>query len=302
MARYFSGKRPIHEVSQTLENGRARIDCRIFEEWRDIDHSTTARCGFEGSCTVDKTVGLGEKAIHTLKGSIESAIGVTGLLDLKSQVEEAVGREVNWNTELRTTKTFPYKAPKCGRCTLTIYQLYRIYEFDYWRKKRFTWAQEAWDKKWFRTLTEPTNNHDAFPDFEQYDDTCGCTNKEDPPPHDGHLSFDFGHISFRVPYRLTGDGFQVQILDKVAQFTVPGRADLLRGLDHGLITTLSVSLIPEPLQFLGEISEGELEVRVQKYEDSNVERPPVIAYEMDMLIDIEKANFMVAHRPEPLEG
>src|SRR5947207_3188382 len=112
MAKYFRGKHSVGNFTQIVENGRARIDCQILEEWEDIDQSTTARCGLEGSCTVEKTIGVGEKGTYTLKGVIESTIGIKDLLSLKSQVEEAVGHEVNWSTTVTTTKTFPYKAPR----------------------------------------------------------------------------------------------------------------------------------------------------------------------------------------------
>jgi hypothetical protein len=264
MTKFFEGRRKVGETSQLVEDGRARVDCQIFEEWEDIDLSTTARCGQDCTCIVEKVTGISEKGSYTLKGVIENTIGVKDVLSLKAQIEEAIGREVNWNKEVKTTQTFSYKSPSCGRCTMTIYQLARIYELVYLRKKWFTWGENIWHKKWTRTIRESTNNHDALPDFEQIDDTCKCQNALEPPKFDGQLVFDFGNISFRAPYRLTEHGFEVQIIDNVATFSTTELSELSRGLEYGVTAIIPVDIIPKPLIYLGDIEASELEVHIQK--------------------------------------
>lgn len=270
MAKYFSGRRRVGDFTLMVEGGRGRIDCRVFEQWEDIDFGTTARCGAEVPCVVEKATGLSEKATHTLKHVIEGAIGLKDVASLKEQVEKTIGREVNWTLAEKRAKTFSCRAPKCGRCTLTIYQLCRFYEIDYSRKKRFTWSDDVWDKKWTRMITERTNNHDAYPDIEEYDEACKCSEGKDAAPYDGRLIFDFDHISMRVPYRVTNHGFEAQLMYKVMAFDIDDRAVLTRGLEHGFSATVPAALIPEPLLFLGGKSEPKLEAAIIREVDESV--------------------------------
>ncbi|MEW9898254.1 hypothetical protein ABWL39_06435 [Chitinivorax sp. PXF-14] len=303
MARYFEGRRQVATFSHLLTDERAKVDCRIFEEWVDIDNSTTVHCGAEGQCTVEREIGLSEKATYTLKGAIESTIGIKDVLSIKSQVEESIGHEVNWSSAVRTSKTFPYRAPKCGRYTLTIYQLVRIYELTYSRKRWIAWQGEAWSQRWLRTFREGTNNHDALPDVEQFDDGCKCASPpEHAPSADGVLVVDFGHISVRAPYRLTDDGFEVQLVDKVIAYSFTEYASIMRGLDNGLDTVLPTDLIPAPLRFLGGVHEAELEARIQRIvmEEVGTARPLE-----GVLIGAAAVGQLLVpqvQKPEPLEG
>lgn len=88
-----------------------------------------------GSCTVEKSVGVSEKTSQTLKGVIGAAFGVKDVWTVKAEVEKAIGREVNWDTVVESTKTFQFQAPKCGRYSLTVFRLQRLYQ-----------AKRAWSK------------------------------------------------------------------------------------------------------------------------------------------------------------
>jgi hypothetical protein len=264
MAQYFHGRREIGKFIQEVEDGRGRIHCVILEEWNDSDNSTTAWCGIDGTCTVEKTVGLSEKENSTLKGVIEATIGIKDVVGIKSQIEESIGREVNWTESKTTSRTFAIKAPKCGRCTLTVYNLIRIYNLTYYRKSKNPFRRDKWVWVWNRTLRERTDNHDLVPDFVPYHERCKCTDPKESPPSDGRLGFDFGGISFRVPYLLTDKGFDVQIMEKTVSLTFTDRQAMLRGLDHGFDVTLPVVYIPEPLLFLGDVTGDALEGTIKK--------------------------------------
>jgi len=294
MAKYFCGRRQVGQFEKLVENGRGRIDCEIFEEWVDIDLSTTAYCGAGGSCVVERSVGLSEKVVHTLKSVIEASIGIKDLLSLKSQVEETIGREVNWSVTDKATKTFTYNAPKCGRYTLVIYELTRIYVLTYYRKKLITFGKDVWTKKWSRTLPERTNNHDGFPDYEEYHEACNCPGKKESPPPDGYISFDMGRISFRAPYRLTDSGFAFHVGEKKFEFTSDNHS--ARDLDYGFSATIPASMVPEPLLFLGEVTAQKIEGRIQKYVEQETKVFEKQIYEVGGSVP-----FVQAQGSEPLE-
>jgi len=164
MAVYFQGRRRMGSFLLALNDRKATLNCEIFERWEDIDCSTTARCGADGQCEVSKTLGISEKTARTLEDVVESSIGIKGFAELKAQAKDIIGKEVNWSQSTTTTKTFPYKAPKCGRFTLIIYQLVREFELSYHRP-RLLGADEIWD----RVIREDTNTHDALPDVLEFD-------------------------------------------------------------------------------------------------------------------------------------
>ena len=272
MAVYFTGRKKIGDVSVALDSDRTRIDCAIYEKWIDIDSSTTARCGSPGICQVARTEGVSEKTSQTIEQSIGASLGLDDILKLKATIKEVFGYEVNWSHSITTTKTFNFEAPICGRYSLVIYQLLREYELTCLRQRFWTLRHDVWDKKWSRTIVEYTNTHDALPDVEEFDEICkswpNCKGRAATPPfHDGILCFDMGKASFRVPYRLTSDGFDVQILKRVISFTFADYPIGIRGLEQGLTISLPVKVIPEPLVFLSPPPGNEVEAQVFRYMD-----------------------------------
>lgn len=264
MAVYFNGRRQVSTFSQFVdEDGRERLDWEVSEEWIDIDQSTTARCGMPGSCTVEKSVGVSEKTSQMLKDVIGGTFGVKDVWSLKAEVESAIGHEVNWDTAVKSTKTFQFQAPKCGRYSLTVYRLQRTYQVSYLRKKWFSWNEDAWAKKWTRVFVEDTNSHDVMPDVEEHDPQCRCPPPPSTPRFDGYLAFDFGRVGLRAPYRLTEKGFDAQLGTKIVAVTVSSTL-LANGLDHGLTATLSKDLLPDLLVFLGDLDVDIVEARMSR--------------------------------------
>lgn len=269
MAVYFAGRKLVKTFTQTSASGRERLDWRVFEEWRDVNEGITARCGNPGSCTVELTSGLSEKALSTLKDVAGGSFGVKDVWALKLEVEHVIGHEVNWETTRKSTKTFSIQAPKCGRSALTIYQLFRVFEITEFRKKFFTFSDEKWMKRPPRTFDEPTNNYDGVPDTVPYDPACGCPEPSTEPRFDGMVCMDFGGISMRVPYRVTQTGLEIQIDRQIVNVTTSDFPALLRGLDNGLELEVSAAFIPEPLLFAGAITEQVLTGTVRRFTDSS---------------------------------
>lgn len=271
MAQYFEGRKPIATHRQSVEGGRGRLDWEVFEEWIDIDEGTTARCGMPGSCSVEKSVGISEKASQTLKSVLGGSFGVKDIWSVKAELEGVIGREINWSVADKTTKTFQFEAPQCGRYSLTVYRLQRLYEIGYFRKRLFSWGGERWDCKARHAFVEKTNTHDLMPDIDEFDPACRCREPAAPDPIDGYLSFDFGTISFRAPYRVTAQGFDAQIGNKIVAVTLAESMPVGGVLERGLVANVAAELIPEPLLYLGGIEAGgQAEALVRRLADTSV--------------------------------
>jgi hypothetical protein len=268
MAMYFSGRRLVKSFTREGSGDRERLEWRVFEEWRDINEGTTARCGNPGTCVVKLTRGLSEKAMSTLKDTIGGSFGVKDVWAFKAEVEETIGRELNWHAATSSEKTFTIQSPRCGCAALTIYQLVRIFEVTIYRKKWFARADNKWAKICTRTFDEPTNNHDGLPDTLPYDPRCGCPEPSVEPKYDGFVCLDFGRISLRVPYTVTETGLEVQIDRQIINVAATDFPSLLRGLDGGLDIEVSSSFIPEPMLFLGEISVLALNGTIRRFTES----------------------------------
>jgi len=293
MAAYFAGRKLVKTFTQMSASGRERLDWRVFEEWRDVNEGITARCGNPGSCTVEHTSGLSEKALSTLKDVAGGSFGVKDVWALKLEVEHVIGHEVNWETTRKSSKTFSIQAPKCGRSALTIYQLFRVFEITEFRKKFFTFSDEKWMKRPPRTVDEPTNTYDGVPDTIPYDPACGCPEPPTEPRFDGMVCLDFGRISMRVPYGVTQTGLEIQIDTRIVNVTTSDFPALLRGLDNGLELEVSAAFIPEPLLFVGAITEQFLRGTVRRITDfsdavdegiTEVTDEPVIRVRLDDLV------------------
>jgi hypothetical protein len=270
MAQYFEGRKLIATHGQRVEDGRGRLDWEVFEEWIDIDEGTTARCGMPGSCSVEKSEGISEKATETLKSVLGGSFGVKDVWSVKAELEGVIGREINWNVTDKTTKTFQFEAPKCGRYSLTVYRLQRLYMISYFRKRLFSWGGEKWDFKARHSFVEKTNTHDLMPDIDEIDPLCRCPEPDEPEQIDGYLSFDFGAVSLRAPYLVTPRGFEAKLGNKSIAVDLPQSTSVSDRLERGFVTRVPTSMIPEPLLYLGGFETGgKLNARISRLGDMN---------------------------------
>lgn len=267
MAVYFSGTQQIHEFSDSLESQNERIDVRVYERWVDIDVSSVARCGDTGYCEVEVSEGFTKKSIDNIKGVIETTLGVKGFASLKSRLESQLGQELQWSQAKRVAQRFNHSSPKCGRKVITIYNLVREFEVTYLRRRRFSLKSDVWDEMWTRTLPYQTNKHDALPDISPYDELCDCpeaTHAE----YDGRICFDFGNVSFRVPYRLADDKLDIQIFDHVVSLEFEDSTTQIRALEEGMEMQVPSVVLPDVVRFLGNIEGSEETARVLKFIDT----------------------------------
>jgi hypothetical protein len=294
MAGYFRGVRDVHRFTMDWEGGKGLIECAVSEQWTDIDTGTTVRCGETGSCTVTATVGLSEQYSNTLESSIEGSLGVTGIAQLKTNIKTATGTVVNWSRGATRSQTFNLTAPKCGRNSLSVYQLERIYDLTY-RRSSAPWFRSEpriWHLKWARRIVEGTSNYDALPDREQVDDICGCKDALEERWR-GIASISSSPVSFRVPYKYDFARRLVLNLPNGMK-TIDLQADDVVGTDlkEGLLLSLPLAAIPEPLVFLAGLKAPFVDVSVVEEElaEESLFDPPV---ETGEIVDVFAAGLAV---------
>lgn len=267
MAKFFNGTRDIGQFSMDTTPGRERIECAVSEKWVDIDKSTTVRCGNAGSCDITKSIGLSQETSQTLETSIKSSIGPEAIAQLKTSVQATLGFQVNWSSNETVTKHFAYQAPPCGRLTLTIYQLMRVFNITYWRRRRWS-RREVWENEWTRTLYEYTECHDGHQDSEDFDEQCkaqGCK-RPDTGPSDGLLSFGIGSTNVRARYHMTVNGFEAKFGNHAVLFEFKDAAAGFQDVEEGFQVEIPSLIIPAPLRFLGNIEDNQVVASVSRIE------------------------------------
>lgn len=264
---YFAGRRLRKEFSTESPNGRERVAWRVFEEWRDIDQGTVARCGNPGQCKIEVAQGVTDSAFETLREVAGGTLGMKDVFSLKAEVETSLGHEVTWSVSHKVVKTFPMEpAPKCGRTSLTIYQLFRVYELTFYRRKWLSFDGNKWARLHTRTIQERTGNHDGMPDTVDWDAQCNCGRDPVERTYDGLAVIVFGPTSLRVPYRITPGGLEVQIARLIVTFPSDDLLAVARGLAAGLETEIPASVIPAPLRFLGKVeSQRRVSVAISRF-------------------------------------
>jgi hypothetical protein len=264
---YFVGRRLRREFSTDSPNGRERVAWRVFEEWRDIDQGTVVRCGNPGECKIEVAQGVTDSAIETLREVAGGTLGMKDVFSLKAEVETSLGHEITWSVSHKVIKTFPVEpAPRCGRTSLTVYQLFRVYELTFYRKNWLSFDRDKWAKLHTRTVQERTGNHDGMPDTVDWDSQCNCGRDPVERTYDGLAVIAFGPTSLRVPYRITPGGLEVQIARSIVTFPSDDISAVARGMEFGLGTEIPASVIPAPLRFLGKIEEhSQVSVAISRF-------------------------------------
>ncbi|HYX26953.1 MAG TPA: hypothetical protein VE863_00195 [Pyrinomonadaceae bacterium] len=146
-----------------------------------------------------------------LETTIGGSLGLKGIAEFKSQVEGSTGRELRLEEVCEVEEEFNFKAPECGRFTVQLFQLCRLYKFGF-QDERFLHKH-----RWSKTIKEWINRiHDASKQSEN-DPDCGC--HLDPVTGiDGVLYLSLGSISMLAPLKKVRDGMIVPgLIDRVFQ-------------------------------------------------------------------------------------
>ena len=262
MSDYFVGRRSAGSFALNLTEGKVRLQCDIWQTWQPIVHSVFS-CGRKQEFTITRKIGVSQTEKQSIEGAIEGSVGVTAIASLKSSVKGILQEEVTWESEVSSSQTFPFEAPKCGRLTALILQLVRSYDFQYEDRR---WLHRD---SWSTTLTEHTIYLHDDSKLIPWDDSCKCEGPEK-SDYDGLSRMMIGSVSALVPYRCKpGGGFDLQIGNRL----VPTKVDPAKGF-HGEIPH---DWLPSYFPFL-------IGRRAEKYEatfKAHEERPIVGKIEME---------------------
>lgn len=286
MSLYHADRRKVRETFEIpLGSRKEKLECTVFETWRDADQGKVVRCGLAESVEISITTGISEKLSSSIEGTLSASIGPKYLTTITAAIKATLGREVNWSQSTTTKRSFTMTAPECGYYSLTTYQLCREYDLSYFQRGGWLFGEKYWDRIWTKTIVEMTGTHDGIPD-KGYDEHCKCP----PSPGlecDGRLALDFGSFSMRVPYKISAnDSFLIVLAGQMVKFTFSDKKAAARGLHSGIAINVPTSSIPEPMLFLGSIPEGstDLEATIHMYEDKPVTEPADVHVEVEYLL------------------
>lgn len=259
MGAYFPERRQIGQPFTVIfDSGNARVDCTIYERWKEKTRSVPVYCGTPSEYAVERTLGLDEKRSSSVESTITSTLGVQGVASFKSSVKAIIGTEINWNYSFREKQSFQCVAPECGHYEIVVYQFVRDYHLTYFRRGAFPFRHNVWNKKWGpEPFTEYIHRYDSTVDRADYDEQCGC-----PPPSspdcEGLITLSFDGVSFQAPY--TQKDKQITLTVGERPYSFPLTTASLSVPQKAL---LPANLFPPSLLFLAGISAEEKVISVE---------------------------------------
>jgi hypothetical protein len=275
MAHYFPDRRIIRELFKIdIVPNKLYVQCAIYERF-EFRKSFNCTCGHKTSMKLSKTEGVSTKISAIIESSVEGALGVSGLAQLKSSIKATLGAEVNWSESRTEELNFECDPPKCGSCDLTIYQLMREHELAIYKKGGGIFRPEFWDKKWSGTIPEEVGSYAEVPDCLEWDEVCKCPPKQLNADYDGRVSVDFGDVCILAPYKFTEEGIKIRLAKLVISFPFYKYAEAVATLQTGLKMTFQRSFLPQEALFLGDLHGESFVGDVRFYRDPGAATQPL---------------------------
>jgi hypothetical protein len=169
---FFEGKRGIQQLSISLNKGKTKLDCIIWEEWQMIKETPfTLRCNNKRELKVAHKAGFEQTSTETFESSIGSTLGVKGIASLENSLKSTLKEEIRFQLGKELTDTFSFSSPECGYLLVRLYKKARTFYFKYedtrfWHKK----SMECSLIEWLKPIYDDTVS-------EKYDPNCNCKGK-----------------------------------------------------------------------------------------------------------------------------
>jgi hypothetical protein len=170
---FFEGKRSVKQVSFSLNRGKTKLDCHVWEEWQLIEPTPfTLRCNNKRELKVINRSGFEETHTNTFESNIGATIGVKGIASLESSLKTNIGEEIKFQAGKEESDSFTFSAPECGYLLVKLYQKIRTFYFKYedtrfWHKRSLEFPLIKWSKPIYDGTIK-----------ELYDAGCNCKNKQ----------------------------------------------------------------------------------------------------------------------------
>jgi hypothetical protein len=216
MAKFFPGRRSLKPIELFWNKFKTHFKCEIYAYWKDIDY-TSISCGSKANFTLRRRVGIDKKEYSTIGSLIQGSLGIKGLAEIKSEIQEKSGIEVSWHEYEESEKSISFKAPELGRRSDYIYQLVREYVINFSDRRLFQ------NERWQNVITEYTHYHHQQHLIQKYDPECEGADKSRfaGEIYDGNLEIDMGNVSMLVPFKTSESAIEIFLDDK--SFKITGR-------------------------------------------------------------------------------
>jgi hypothetical protein len=129
-----------------------------------------------------------------IEGTVKTSFGLKGIAELKSELKSKIGHEIQWDKSEEIEEAFEWQAPECGRRTISLYQLQRVYRLSF-EDSRF-WHKDSWTRtvvEWLERIADQSKHIENDPG-------CGCK-REPQVGGDGLVNLVLDKISMLVPFR-----------------------------------------------------------------------------------------------------
>jgi len=127
---YFAGDRPVTSFTLPLHRGRAVLSGTVLERWEER-LSRSLSCGIKHSRKLTRRVGVSVSERDDIEGTVKTSFGLKGIAELKSELKSKIGHEIQWDKSEEIEEAFEWQAPECGRRTISLYQLQRVYRLSF---------------------------------------------------------------------------------------------------------------------------------------------------------------------------
>jgi hypothetical protein len=162
-------------------------------------------CGTKHSTKLTRRLGISAKERDAIEGTLKTSFGLKGIAELKSELKSKISHEIGWDKSEEIEEEFEWEAPKCGRETIALYQLQRVYKLSF-EDTRF-WHKDAWTRtvvEWLERIADQSKRVENDPD-------CGCS-RQPKVGGDGLVNLSLGKISMVVPFTQHGNHIEFSTL------------------------------------------------------------------------------------------
>ncbi|HWT03147.1 MAG TPA: hypothetical protein VN256_23045 [Pyrinomonadaceae bacterium] len=257
---FFPGERLVENFALRLSNGDVDLRCTVVEKWVE-KLARSVSCGRSRKFILKKTLGISLTERKELEAAISSSLG-KGIAELKSEIRSKSGLEISFEETHEEQEEFSIQAPKCGRTTLQVYQLLRLYNFSYRDNRSFLkrWFSSLRKfpremEEWLNRIYDMSMTDDTDPDcLIMYPECQGASEGRE-----GLVNLDFENFGLLASYRRGDDGIVLINLN----VSVPAKN--IEELMYSEVT-FERRMIPPHLLFLSGEHKDKLSARVLPYQ------------------------------------
>jgi len=187
------GEQKVDQFFIVTHRGRATLTCNVIEKWECI-LDRTLKCGNKLKHKITRTVGITKSHKESLDREIIGSLGFSGIAEFRSNVRAQTTEQYQFEDMYQEENEYSFESPKCGKLRILIYQLTRLFQFEYIDTRWIhgdEWKREI--KEWLPKIRDESK-------LSKNDPSCGCDENFD-TGIDGLLFIDMGRIQILEGYK-----------------------------------------------------------------------------------------------------